>query len=804
MLKNFFKITFRNLARNKVYSLISILGLALGISSCIFIAMYVSDELSYDMHHEKKDRIVRLTNILDFSGELNTALTDLPTGPTVLQEYPEVENYVRFRTAGGAAGSELSYNEKVINLQNTWFTDSTLFDVFTYDVISGDPATALTAPRSIVLTKTSADLFFGDEDPMGKQMKANNSFLTVTAIIADPPSNSEIPINALISMNTLPQGFHDAFNQDWFRIGFYTFFLFKDKPNIAEFDEKMVAFEKKYVQPWSEANQIEAGLEYHITPLADVHFDSGKDYDMPKGDMAYIYIFSLLAVFILIIASINYINLSLAQSSKRAKEVGVRKTLGAKRQQLTSNFLGESVVITIIAAVVALAFVELLLGTFNQVTGKAFEASVIFDSANIMVLLGIILTVGVLAGSYPALVLSSFQPARVLKGDISKDGSVGGIRKVLILVQFLFSIFMITGTILINEQMDYVSSMNLGFDRENIVSISIPADTVVSKQVPVWVEELRNDSRIKAASMTSVPTGQTGELMFRIEQDGVLDERTIRFLFVDENFIDVLGLELQEGRNFSRDIATDNSQAFIINENAAKAFGWNDESLGKRVQWGIEANNQAQNDGVVVGVVSDFHFLSLHNPMEPIVLCFNPQGSNTLSLRLAGGDYTGLLSDMESRWNTMAPKHPFQFTFMDEALGQNYQQEQAATEIFTYFAIIALLIASLGLFALVSFTIQGRIKEIGIRKVLGASVPQLAWVLMRDFFILLVIAFLATLPVNYYLNQQWLESFAFDAPFNALNYIVSFAISALMALLTISYHIIRVAKTDPVNALRYE
>ena len=804
MIANFLKITFRKLAKNKAYSLISIVGLALGISSCLFIAMYVIDELSYDQHHEKRDRIVRLSNILDFSGETNTALTDLPSGPTIVDEYPEVENYVRFRAGSGPGGAEMSYDDKLINIQNVWFTDSTVFDVFTYNIINGEAENALNAPKTIVLTKSTAEQFYGEEDPIGQQLKLNNTFLTVTAIIEDIPANSEIPINALISMNTLPPQFHQAHNQDWFRIGFYTFLLFKDVPNVAEFEAKMVEFEKKYVQPWSEANQIEAGLTYFITPLKDVHFDNGREYDLPKGNKNYIYIFSLLALFILIIASINYINLSLAQSSKRAKEVGVRKTLGAERKELVLNFLGESMLLTIIAAIVGLAFVELWLGTFNSVTGKTLTTAAIFSGSNLLVLVGIMFLVGVLASSYPALALSSFNPAMVLKGVIPNTSGVGGVRKALIFVQFLFSIFMITGTILINEQMEFMRSMNLGFDRENVMSIVIPADTTVSKKAPVWVEELRNDSRVEAVSLTNLPTSRAGQLMFRVEQDSMMQEKTVSFLFVDEHFIDVLGLELLQGRNFDRNIATDGQQAFIVNEFAAQTFGWGDKPLGKRVQWGLMANGAAQNDGKAVGMVNDFHFLSLHNPMEPIIICFNPNGSNTMSIRFAKGDYTEIMGELEARWNEIAPKHPFNYTFFDEALDRNYTQEKALGQLFNYFAMIAILIASLGLFALVSFTIQGRIKEIGVRKVLGASLSQLTWVLLKDFFILLLIAFIITIPVNYYLNSRWLESFAYDAPTNVVNYSTALVISLLLALVTVSYHIFRIGKADPVEALRYE
>lgn len=809
MLFNFLKISLRKIAKNKLHSAISIVGLALGITSCLFIALYISDELSYDSHHQKIDRIVRLNNILDLNGAIHTAVTDLPTAPTLKNDYPEVENFVRFFPAGGANGAEISHDGKVIPLTSTWFTDSSIFEVFTYEITQGDKTSPLHAPKSVALNESSAKLYFGEENPIGKQLKLNNSFLTVTAVYKDQPSNSEIAPNALISLNTLPQQFHQTYNADWFRIGFYTFLLFKDKPNVEEFEKKLVEFEKKYVQPWAESASVKAGFTFFITPLAQVHFEDNLQYDLPKGNKNYITIFALLAIFILIIASINYINLSLAQSNQRAKEVGVRKTLGAQRKEIINQFIGESVLIAIIASILGLAFIELFLGTFNSITGKALTTAVIFTPANFVLLGLLIVFVGVIAGSYPALVISSIKPITALKGLFNSNSQqkstlFGSVQSVLIFVQFVFSIFMITGTILINNQMEFMRSMNLGFDKENVLSIRIPSDTTVGKQIPAWVEELRNESQIQGVSLTNMPTGQTGKLMFRIEQEGLLKEKTIPFIFVDEHFIDVLGLDVIEGRNFEKSRPTDARQAFIINKTAAEQYGWQNEALDKRMQWGLLANNQAQNDGKVVGIVNDFHFNSLHNALEPLVLCFNPRGSNTLSIRLSASDYTSTIKKLEAHWNKIAPNHPFNFTFLDDAIDRNYTQEQALGKLFNYFALIAILIASLGLFALVSFVIQRRTKEIGIRKVLGASLSTLSWVLMKDFFMLLAIAFVITIPANILLNNYWLESFAYDAPFSALSFVFALIITFSLAIISVLHHIYTISKADPVEALRYE
>ncbi|MEZ4722781.1 MAG: FtsX-like permease family protein [Flavobacteriales bacterium] len=803
MIQNFLKITLRNLARNRSYAFISVFGLALGISSCLLIFMYVFDELSYDNYHEKGDRIYRLSIVNNFQGQMVTALSNYGAGPTLTNDYPEVENYVRFR--GGNGEVQLMIDDKVFPETNIWLTDSTVFDVMSYNLLVGEKRTALVAPQTIVLTQSLKEKLFGSEDALGKQVKVNNTMATVTGVMADLPKNSDMPINGLLSMTTMPEQARATFLQDWFRIGFYTFILFDQKPDVSDFETKLKAFEEKYVQPWAEENQIVAGQEYKITPIEEVHFVQGLDFDLPKGNISYIWTFSLLAIFILIMASINYINLSLAQGAKRAKEVGVRKTLGAMKGDLMTQFLGESLLITVIAAVLGLAITELLMNTFNDVTGKTFTIAEVFNPTMMFTLIGIILLVGLLAGSYPALILSSFKPVRVLKGVIPNEGGVGTLQKSLILIQFVFSLFMITGTILIGDQMEFMRTMNLGFDRENVMIISLPADTNVGKRMPAWIEQLENSEGVVAVAHTNVPTGGgTAELMFRVERDGVLTEQNIKCFFADEHFVEVLGLDMLQGRNFNAEIATDETQAFIINDYAAKAFGWGDDALDKRMQWGLMANGQATNDGKVIGVMNNFHFLSLHKPMEPFVLCFNPGGMNMLTVRLAAGDFTKTIAAMEEEWNELAPNHEFNFNFLDELLDQNYQQEQSMGKLFNYFAVISVLIAALGLFALLSFSIQNRIKEIGIRKVLGASVANISWILVRDFFYLLLAAFALTTPVCIWLMNRWLEDFAYDTPLHPMSFVLALLLAIALAGITISYHVFRISKSDPINALRYE
>ncbi len=804
MLFNYIKIALRHLSKNKTYALVSIIGLALGITSCVLIALYVVDELGYDKQHEDRDRIYRVQALLNMGNEVNAAVSNRAVGPTLVADYPEVEQYTRFMSAGGQ--TEITYDDVLFQESNLWMADSTVFDVFTYPIVVGKRDNLLKAPRTIVLTQSLAEKIFGTaEKAVGEMLKVNNQMLEVEAVMADIPENSEIQANAFISSTTLPEGFRAVMDQDWFRISCYTYVKFTEPIEPQAFQAKLDTVSERYVKPWAEANGVVASMKYSLTPLSELHFTNTYEYDLPKGNRSYITIFSLLAIFILVVAAINFVNLSLAQSSKRAKEVGIRKTLGADRNQIAMQFIGESVIITILAVIIGLGVVELLLSSFNQITGKEFSISAVFTPEILGILGLLIILVGVLAGSYPAFAMSSFKPISVLRGNIPKMGGIGTLRKGLILIQFVFSMFMITGTLLIGSQMNYIRSMNLGFDRENLLSISLPADTSATQRLAPMLDEYRSDSRVEAMSRTRLPSGNTGELMFRIEsENGQMIERAIRVLFIDEHFIDVLGLDLIEGRNFSQEFPTDAQQAFIINDFAAKKFGWQGDAIDKRMQWGLEANGQATNDGKVVGIVSDFNFLSLHNPLEPLVLCYNPQGNNQVSMKLTSGDYTKTIDDIQTKWESLAPKHPFVFTFLDQSLESNYVSEQNMYSIFKYFAYISIIIALLGLFALLSFSVQAKTKEIGIRKIMGASAPRIAWTLVRDFVLILVMAFVIATPLNIYLMSRWLEQFAYKVTISPVNPGISLLVAGFLSAIVVIYHTYKISRTDPALALRYE
>ena len=803
MIVSYLKIAYRTLLNNKVYAFISILGLAIGISGSTLIALYIEDELSYDLHHEHVDDIYKLTTVLDFNGPMDIAVTNLAAGPTLKQDYPEVDNFVRFM--GGQNRYEVTYEDNMFHETNIWYADSTLFDVFTYQVLAGNEHEALKQPRSIVLTDDLAIKVFGNIDCLNKQIKLNNTLFTIKAIIEKPPHNSEIQANAFVSLSSLPQRAIAAYNQDWFRVAFTTFIKFKPGFKPEFFKEKLVEFEKKYVQPWAEANTITASHDYSIVPLKDVHFDNTHEYDLPKGNMANIYIFSALAIFLLVIAAINFINITLAQQNKRAKEVGVRKTLGAEKSALVFQFLLESLLVSLLAMLLGLALTELFIEPFNSLSGKMVKATDVFQPRLLLIEVSILIFIGILAGAYPAFILSSFKPIQVLKGGFSIKSGIGLFRKALILIQFSFAIFMIAGTFLIGHQMNHLRTLDLGFSKENLLTVNFPADSNAQKNLRPWVDQLQNNSHIKTYSRTNLPTGGTPEIMFRVEQNnGEMIEKTINCLFVDDQFIHVLGLDLLEGRNFSNTFTSEQQTAFIVNQTAAKVFGWTDKVLDKRVQWGLEAQGRAQNDGRVVGLVNDFNFLSLHNEMEPLILIFNGNRGRNFSIRLEKGDYTGALKDLESLWNDYEKKYPFEFTFFDQALDRNYRQEIRMFDVFKYFAGISIALSCLGLFALLSFSIEARRKEIGIRKVLGASLTELSWQVIKEFVILLFIAFIFASPINYYLVSEWEQNFAYKAPFSVSVYFYALLITLALAFLSILYHSYKISKADPVEALSEE
>ncbi len=803
MWRNYFKTTVRSLTRNRIYAGVSILGLGLGISCAVLIALYITDELSYEDMHVKKERIYRGYIDLEMTEVLHARVSPMALGPTLVSDYPEFETFSRIVSAGNEV--TVRVEDRIYTEEHIWFADSSFFDIFSFDFILGDPASALIEPNSVVLSRTMAEKVFGTYEVLDTTVRLNNSVYTVTGVTEDPPLQTEMYYHALVSLNTWPQQSIQQASGDWYWLISYTYLLTHQPIEQHEIDRIMADFKERYIVPFQESNGLEQDAFYDLKPLEGLHFYTAAEYDHPKGNLSYLYIFGVVGLFIVIIASINFVNLSLAQSGKRAKEVGIRKTLGGDKKEIRRQFLGESMLVAFLASLVGLALVEVMIPTFNSLSGKDFSFSSLFRGELLLSILLLWLTVGLLSGSYPAFVLSRFDPVRVLKGHLPSFGRIGALRKTLVVVQFVFSLLMIVGTIVVFQQMGYIRNRNLGFEGDQVLVLEMPGDTAVRNRGASLRTELEQLPQVEYATLsTNFPGRTVGELLFRIEQDGALKERGIKFMTIDEHFLETYRIDLLSGRNFRRDGGTDANQAFIINETAAERFGWHDEALGKRMQWGLLANDSAAYDGRVVGVVEDFHFQSLHNPIEPMVFRFNPGNSNLLAVKLNEDDLPAAMAAVERTWDGMSGGYPFDYQFVDDEFDALYRSEERMLTIFGYFSFISIFIAALGLFALSSFTIEQRIKEIGIRKILGASVTQIIRLISRDFMLLVGIAVIISLLVAYVALQHWLQDFAYRIELSIFILLISAGFAFALAFATVGYHSLRAARANPVNALRYE
>ncbi len=803
MLRNYLLTAWRNLIQQRIYSLINLLGLALGITSCLLISLYVQHELAYDDYHEKADRIYRISSEMQMGGNLDHyAMSGMAVGPEVTNQYPEVDTFTRFMYTSNAR--TVKYGEKIFKEEAIFLADPQVFEVFSYQLLEGDPRRALERPSSVVLTQSLARKYFVDESPMGKRLRIGQTDFEVTGVMADLPDNTDFRFQALLSMSTLPEAILPTFMQDWGRVTFYTYLLFERADGVKGFDEKLRSFVDERVIPFWQENGVTGSMTYHLTALRDLHFVKGISYDTPKGNKSYLYIFSLVAVFILLIACFNYINLAIAQSARRSIEVGVRKATGASSRQLIGQFLGESILLSLLAMAVSLVLVEISLPFFNELAGKNFESGLVFRSDILLLTIAISLFAGLAAGSYPALFLGRLKPIQVLKGQLSLGGR-HWLRKTLVVIQFSISIGLIIATLVVREQMNYMQNRDLGFRQDQMMVVEVAFDSLSQAVLPGIQQELLNNPAVKtvAASRNGLPGQNTSALLMRVEQDGQLREDQFNVIWVDDNYFDVLGLEVMKGRTFDRDRGTDPQQAFMVNEAFVKQLGW-DEPLGKRMQWGLMADNQAANDGQVVGVVKDWHHTSLHNPIEPLVLLYAPAGLNRLIVQLDGRKVSQGLEHVQTVWESRLASQPFDYFFLDQFFSLQYDQETRLMTLFSAFSGLTILIACLGLFGLASFIARQRTKEIGIRKVLGADRAQILLIMVRDFLILVLIAVIFASAIAWCAMSEWLEGFAFatDMPWYA--FVIAGLSAFLMALIATSYQSLRVSKANPVEALRYE
>jgi len=808
MFKNYLLIAWRNLKNNKAFSFINISGLAIGLATCLLILLYVADELSYDRYNEKADRIYRVDGNMHFGG--NTwilATVPEPMGAALKRDYPDVEQEVRFRQYGGMLvkkGQQNLQENKVI------FADSTLFDVFTLPMIQGDPKHALVDPKSVVITESTARKYFNSTDVVGQYLVVNDTAnLKVTGVIKDIPKQSHFDFDFFISANKSIQNWE---LDDWLSNNFNTYIVLRKGADPRKFEARFPQIVDKYVGPKAQATMhvdmdqfYKSGnyVKYSLTPLVDIHLHSNKSSELgANGSMQFVYIFSTIAVFILLIACINFMNLSTARSAGRAKEVGVRKVLGSTRKGLIRQFLIESMMVCFISLLLAVVIAISALPFFNQLAFKELNPSLFGRPSLIAALLGLTIIVGFLAGSYPAIFLSKFRPVQVLKGKLAAGFRSGWLRSGLVVFQFSISVGLMVGTIVIYRQLNYIRSKNIGFDREQVLVLQ--NTNALKRETAAFREDILKINGVQSATMSGfLPTSswRSDYPLFKDASGDASKAASMQVWDVDENYIPTLGMKMVQGRNFSRDYPTD-STGIIINESAARLLGWRD-AVNKDL---YALDNFPKPDLTrlhVLGVVKDFNFNSLREEVTPLAIRWRRENSR-IAARISTQNTASLIGQIESKWKVMAPGQPFNYSFMNEDFNNLYRTEQETGKLCITFAGLAIFIACLGLLGLAMFTAEQRTREIGIRKVLGASVSGILSLLTRDFLKLVFIAILVASPLAWYFMHKWLENFAYRTDINWTVFALATGAALLTALGTISLQAIKAALANPVKSLRTE
>ena len=793
MFKNHITVAIRTLLRHKVYSFVNISGLAVGIACCMLIMLFVQDELSYDQFHKNANQIYRvLWNARYGDNEWTIPVVSVPISETLKERYPEVAHSTRLRRGSQTIRRESNY---VIE-KNFYYAESSFFDVFTVPFITGDPTTALNAPNAVILTEQSAQRYFPNRDPMGQTLELNDgTSLQVTGVVKEFPPQSHFHFDFLAPIKTLP--IIERRKSAWGSATVYTYLMLKDGASASELQTKFTAYVREQI-----LSKMPPMPGYHtnylIQPLTDIHLHSNLRYEITaNSNIMHVYIFSLIAIFVLLLACINFVNLSTARSSTRAREVGVRKVLGSHRSQLICQFFSESTICVAFSSILAIGLCELGLPLLNSLANKHLTMGSLIAPQVLIGLFAFIIVVGLLSGMYPALYLSSFWPVTALKGHIISGKT--HLRNGLVVLQFCISISLLVGTLVVRNQLHFAQNKHLGFDKEHVLILrGIPRTLTSTKQAMTFRDQFETLPQVATASLnTDVPGRDFDSMLFIPEQPANYEKTALTYTLVDEKYVEALNLKIVEGRNFTpAEHATDVS-AFLVNQSAVKALGWQ-TALGKKLRRGNGI------EGPIIGVVSDFHIGSLKQEIKPLVLPYLYRLPMCLAIRLHPGNVTEAIAAVEGIWKKSAPNQPFSYTFLDQDYARLYNREQQMSHVFQIFSGLAILIACLGLFGLVAFTTQQRTKEIGIRKILGASVSGILYLLSKDFLKLVIIANLIAWPIAYYAMNQWLQSFAYRINLSISTFLLSGLIALLIALLTVSYQAIKAARANPVEALRYE
>ena len=804
MLKNYIKIAFRNLLKNKIYSVLNILGLSIGMVCTILLFLYVQDELSYDKQHPFAENTYRVASNYHMMGQkYEMAVTPAPMAHVLKEEFPEVIKTVRFRQMGS---SIVNYKNSSFKEDKTVFVDNSIFDVFAVKLKIGNKQTALAEPNTVAISESIAKKYFGDADPMGKVLKIANKYdYEVTGVFEDIAPNIHFNFDILFSLESLDES-KETF---WFNNNFQTYIVLKDNATKESVEAKFGSIIEKYMKPEIEKmmgvplekiDKDQLSASFYLQSLTSIHLYSDLQVELgPNGDIQYVYIFSLIAAFILFIATINFVNISTARSAKRAKEVGVRKVLGSNKKELILQFISESMLVTIFSLLISIVFVNIVLASFNGFSGKSLSFNLFQNPLLIALLFLLVIIVGVLAGSYPAFILASYKSVSVLSGKVKNATKNGLLRSGLVIFQFTIAIIMIISTVMVYKQLNFIQNKKLGFDKEQIVIVRDAY--LLGNNIKTMKSEVLNYPEVVNATISSylpVPSDYNNSAIFPIGRK--TEQVAVQQWRVDYDYIKTMKMKIIEGRDFSKEFGNE-EQNVIINEATVKQFGF-DNPLDQKLMRYI--NNEGETIAMtVVGVVEDFHFESLRNKISPLIMYIG-ESDGAISIKVSTGDMAQFITKLNNKWSELAPNQPFTYSFMDESFNEMYFAEQKIGNIFGLFAGLSIFIACLGLFGLSAFTAEVKTKEIGIRKVLGASISGIVIMLSKEFVKLVGISFIIAAPIAYYFMQNWLQDFVYKTDLSPWLFFMSGLIAITISIITISYHAYKAASLDPAKSIKYE
>jgi len=802
MFKNYIKVAIRNLLKFKAFSVLNILGLAVGMTCTILLVLFIQHELSYDDYHENADRIYRVAASYKLGGRsYEIATTPAPLAKTLLEEFPEVEKTVRFRRRGG---NVIEYKNNVFKESETIYADNSVFDIFSINLLEGNKETVLIKPNTVAISQKAASKYFGKEDPIGKIIRVGDQKnFEVTGIFENIPINTHFTFDFILSIETIDE----SRELSWLGNNFNTYIVLNENSNVNNVESKFLPLLKKYLGPeiqaamglnWEELIEKGGNAAFYLQAVKDIHLHSKLDSELgTNSDIKYVYIFSLIAIFILVIAAINYINISTARATSRSKEVGIRKVLGSSRKELISQFLAESFITTLVSLLVSVGMLEIAMPFFNQLTGQTISLQYIQNPILLILAVAIVLFIGFLAGSYPAFVLSEFSPAGILRE--KKYSSKRFFRSGLVVFQFTTSIIMIIATLVVIDQLNYIQNKKLGFDKEHVLILTDAY--LLGDQLKVFKNDFLKNEKVMSATVSGFLPVDSDHNDTATFPEGKPDELVaINNWSVDYDYVKTMKFELIEGRDFSEEFGTDD-ESIIVNESTVKLYGLVDP-IGKRLSRFINQQGDFKTYNII-GVIKDFHFETFRTNIEPVMMYIG-NNKGLISFRTTGENLPQLIDQLGILWKKFVPNQPFAYSFLDERFNLMYSAEQKTKDIFSVFASLTIFIGCLGLFSLAAFTAEQKTKEIGIRKVMGSSIFGIVYLLSGEFLKLVLISFIIAAPISYYFMEKWLTDFAYRTNISAYIFISAGFFVLLITILTVSYQAIKAALANPVDSLRNE